>query len=385
MVLTSNNKKIIFVYGLFLLCISVLFSQNEFYDDYYQVSNLIQYPLEEYHDQLILTKEHVSISLYHVEIIAEYTIKNTGDTCEASLSIASFPESRFSSLSQIPENFRWFINNEEYEYHVVEGEALLGSADNDNQFHLPVSWVIANYTFPANSETIVRIQYSNQKGPYSYQREPGMVYNEFPDFYTTMRWKSTPEFSIEINNSFIMEGDPAENFWIADIVFPAKKEIDIPHLYLSLYLITLQDLKDELFTIEKISHTKWRIHFTQKYSELYERGFTILTRSWESGNIFCEVYARDLSLTRLYDLQKDKLSFISKRELGPYEFIFLTNKQLAIMRNAFYAQYGYVFTSETMKNAFSKNIADTYYNEGRLTEIDKTNIETIQKLERMFQ
>jgi hypothetical protein len=84
---------------------------------------------------------------------------------------------------------------------------------------------------------------------------------------------------------------------------------------------------------------------------------------------------------------------ISKRELRQYELIFLNKNQLRIMRNTFYAIYGYRFNyktlSEILYDCIYEEIPDRWYNpnfsEALLSPIERKNIEIIQNLENMIQ
>jgi hypothetical protein len=58
------------------------------------------------------------------------------------------------------------------------------------------------------------------------------------------------------------------------------------------------------------------------------------------------------------------------------------------MRNAFYAQYGYIFDSKDLQNMFedvSIYTPNPDFHEDMLTEIDRANIETIRRLEELSQ
>jgi hypothetical protein len=376
MVLITSKKIKLIILGIVLSCISSLYSQSNYYG-YYFVSSLVQYPPQEKNDALILTKEHIKIKTNGSQnIVCEYIIKNLSEIYETTLGIAINTWSAELPRHPIPKDFQLMINDKEYKYEILENNNI-----SENSFSHLENWVIVNYIFPANSETIVLIQYTNPLGPYDTQREPGINYNDSVLFNDDIYWEDTPEFILEIDNSYIGNGESAELFWISDIVFKKKKQSNYYNsLFLSQYLIDLQELNDNLFTIQKTSPTTWRIDFTQQFVKQYERSFSIIPKYWvEELGAYCYI-GNGIQLTSL----KNEEAYISLRNLGPYEFIFLTNKQLAIMRNAFYAQYGYVFTTETMKKAFPNQLK-TYFSLDMLTEIDKANIETIQQLERMVQ
>jgi hypothetical protein len=85
---------------------------------------------------------------------------------------------------------------------------------------------------------------------------------------------------------------------------------------------------------------------------------------------------------------------ISRRELAQYEFIFLNNWQLRIMRNAFYARYRYRFRDDTLNEIFyGLYINDYYFNannfynanftESMLSPVERRNIQIIQRLENL--
>jgi hypothetical protein len=78
---------------------------------------------------------------------------------------------------------------------------------------------------------------------------------------------------------------------------------------------------------------------------------------------------------------------LTKRRLYPYELFLLTVNQLRIMRNIFYAQYGYIFRTRDLEKAFTVDEAmieyepDPGFKESLLTDTDRANIQTIRHLE----
>jgi hypothetical protein len=82
---------------------------------------------------------------------------------------------------------------------------------------------------------------------------------------------------------------------------------------------------------------------------------------------------------------------ISRRELAPYELIFLNRWQLRIMRNAFYARHRYRFSDNTLNYFLYELYYDNYiedrynsnFSEEVFSPIERRNIEIIQRLENL--
>ena len=85
--------------------------------------------------------------------------------------------------------------------------------------------------------------------------------------------------------------------------------------------------------------------------------------------------------------------FNSEERITPYQYIFLTNRQLQVVRNAYYARHGYIFRNLALGKMYDSNVfsarsfgninyrENANFTELMLTATDHANIAIIQRLE----
>lgn len=75
---------------------------------------------------------------------------------------------------------------------------------------------------------------------------------------------------------------------------------------------------------------------------------------------------------------------LRKEKIESREIFYLTNNQLSLLRNSFYAMHGYDFKNQTYKSFFSNykwyNVTPNF-SESDFNEIEKKNIAIIKELE----
>jgi hypothetical protein len=279
----------------------------------------------------------------------EYVVFNNGDIPHK----ADF-EFWYQDPSNIPpELFR--INGVKVQHKLVPG---------DVSTHFGC-FAFIEVVFPAREETKIRV-------------------NDFPTIhgdYNNFISKSSPRFTATIGNWFIDRVRPyfeIEEEWINDIFVNRRRE--------SLVSMLEQkgSLSNDLFAIRKMDGNTWEIEFTRKFVDTYRPNLTI---DIENG---CWGYYG--SYNPLWRSNRG-LVFYSEETITPYQYIFLTNRQLQVVRNAYYARHGYIFRDQSLARMYVKDdYFESYFGninyrenpnftEAMLTETDRANIAIIQRLE----
>jgi hypothetical protein len=202
------------------------------------------------------------------------------------------------------------------------------------------------------------------------------------DFSYTHVFKGTPSFTATIGIYFLDEEHHdlgIEMLWINDILFNRRVGITLRD---SLVAMIEQEgsLSNRLFDIRKTNENTWEIEFFVEFVDRFRNNLAFEIEWGQWG----------------YDLNMNDrgLRFNSEEELSPYRYIFLTNKQLQVIRNAYYARHGYIFRNPALRRMYEEfdfprfpefgNInykPNPNFHEGMLTDIDRANIEIIRRLE----
>jgi len=138
----------------------------------------------------------------------------------------------------------------------------------------------------------------------------------------------------------------------------------------------------------RTSGNTFLIEFTQEYVERFNRGMVLYLRRLGRNERQPFVSVGSLPPYVSFGPCSGLGGNIAERELRPYELILLTNNQLRVIRNAFFAQHGFIFRSPDLANTFGNMrdyIPNPYFSEDMLTEIDRRNIAIIQRLEVLIQ
>jgi hypothetical protein len=393
-----------------------------------KVSGLLQYGENIDRNNLELLKDEETIILpkwtedvtSYYSIKSEYVIKNTTNKdLRSTLGLFFYSTFFYGEVKDKDMELEFYVNNVKTAYKIITPSKVV---DWDGY---TAYWAVIDIAIPVDAVVAIQTQYFNITGVSNYSNGGSAIvaYN-IPttiDHKESLYWKGNPELIIHIENfSFASWADEKyfEYCWISDIVF-ITKEHNIPmgtgeewldsiamtgrytdymldykgNFSMANNFIGLYDFSKSLFSVTKTSECSWSITFQNKFFESYERSFVIQIKYWASSpqDGYCYVSASPPSIyLDVYGVGSTESGIISKRKLAPFELIFLTKHQLRIMRNAFYAQYGYIFKSQDLVKAFENNIdagfiyaSNPNFSESMLTDIDKANIETIRKLEEM--
>jgi hypothetical protein len=193
-------------------------------------------------------------------------------------------------------------------------------------------------------------------------------------------FKGSPRFTATIGNQWI-RGRPyfeIEEYWINDIFFNSRTESLVSMLE------ERGSLSNDLFTIHKTDGSTWGIVFTRRFVDA--------PRSTLASDIEWGKWGRTGGF---YNPLWENRGFVfdSEEKITPYQYIFLTNRQLQVVRNAYYARHGYMFRNTALGSMYecrelsSRRFGNIHYRENpnfteaMLTETDRANIAIIQRLE----
>ena len=339
----------------------------------YELSGLAMYSgMDSAYENLVLVKEHVTIQFidsqyFHnaVKIKEEYSIRNDGECINAVIGIFAAKQMFFRDFF-LPYDLQFFIGEIEHTHHFAMQQPIY--LDNGDLWERQVNWALISVYFPLNEIVHIKIEYTSTMNT-EVRNFNGFVHKLLgAQFSKYTGWKGTPQFSVAISNYFAFEDDFEYN-WIVGIDFFSRRNSRD-----NFYAHNL------LYQKRKINANTWVIQFTDLFLENYERRFFIKTLFWGTerqgfyylGNSRLYIHDTDITETFItYDL-----------------FYFLTNRQLRIMRNAFFARHGFIFRDERLRSIFNRPWALNYqenpnFHEGMLTDIDRANIATIQRLEAM--
>jgi hypothetical protein len=370
MVLTGVKKIISIMFFLYLNIIP------NFGQGWTPESGLVQYGENIDRERLELLEDKQLIHFFREDksmVTGTYTIRNSGDEYKTTIGIL------FLELQGGPNpdilNLQFFVDNKKINYYKIDNYASVNLGE--KIIELPqrsTCWALIDVTFPKNSIVTVEVQHT---GIHSSYNHPSLEY--FPGL---LYWKGPTKFSVELINEDI---NKVEFYWISNIAFASKTYTDYGQrheLNTNEYLQMLQDIDKSIIEIKRKNGNTFLIEFKEDFYNKYPRNIRLEWRLWGVAHVEYIFFDREenneYSILLNFPKENDD---ITKRLLSPYELIFLTNNQLRVMRNAFYARHGYTFKTEDMKAMFKSIYINPNFHEGMLTDIDRANIETIKKLE----
>jgi len=377
MVLTIHKKAALLA-AVFFINAAIVFP-------FVNSSGLVQYGEDIDRERLELLEDRQTVRFAgdgFYTTASTYIIRNGGEEYKATLGILfEKAQDQFPFFPTRDGNVQFFVgNNQVQHYEILTANGFAMGSIKIDLIQMSTSWALIDVVFPQNSTVEIRVQY---RATFFAQGDNiWMSYNSRNTFYQGFSyWKGTPKFSMEIVNVFNHQAD-VEAKWISSIEFShtedRNKNIDTRE-----YLQELQSLETDLMSIQRPNGNTIRIDFTEEFMKNYRRSFIIQTREWVPGPnaYFRQNYPeREIILWFL-----GTNSNISQRILSPYELIFLTNNQLRIMRNLFFARHGFIFQSKELQYVF--NSLEYFYSpnpnfhESMLTDAERANIAIIQRLE----
>ena len=326
------------------------------------------------------------------EVTGTYIIRNSGPEHQATLGIL-ISQLHGPPPSHVGLEMQFFVDGRQFQYTVSSPERSGVLVIGERLFETPQlsnTWVLIDVTFPQESLVAIEVRYSNYSSFSSLGGALSITFNTSRAhiFTELVDWSGLPRFSIEVINDS-RDSNGIEEFWVSNILFRSIHSPSTSRMFILPFLQTVsQRPADRFMEVFRTSENTFLIEFTQEYVERFDRGMTLYLRRLgrHESQPFVSVGSLPpyVSLGPLTGLGGG----ISRRELRPYELILLTNNQLRVMRNAFFAQHGFIFRSQDLANIFGNMrgyIPNPYFHEDMLTEIDRRNIAIIQRLEALIQ
>jgi hypothetical protein len=337
------------------------------------IYSLQQFPVETANQNLALVSEEVCFTLtdelgnyyYHFYYYcdARYTIKNNGSATQQTIGIAVFFEGN-ETFGVVPE-FLVDGRIKEYRVEMIDDkyETPIGSLVDNSRF-----WLLIDVDFPENSSVTVQVKYRNclrSAGDVEYKDV--LAYG--PDYTSPYTWDGDTLYTMTIENK------SNNYFWITDIQFYDSKGILKEKKFREMgFLFTVID---EVTTSIQIS----RLRFSDKrYAYPVIIHLSSLYYGYTQEQLFFDFNIRNANGIP-----------VSKKLLDKDTLLLFTGEQLRILRNIFYAQYGYKFTDPKLKGLFNgdkclpysqiQNVKGTIFNESLITDFERANIEIIKGME----
>jgi hypothetical protein len=389
---SMTRKKLVLLFAAFFLNTAFLSSIEV------SVTRLVQYGENIDRERLELLADHQTVQFpdfNSYQITGTYTIRNTGGEYQATLGLFFDPVPyAYTEPALTGADLRYLVDGKQVPF----TEILVPRIRESTGAEWSASWALIDILFPANGVLTVQVQYKRDFVTTDIGNTVFAIYGDRPFYLLYLSaeenwdyWKGTPDFSLEVINDFIRQNgffwQTFENQWVADIKFSHIEDAD-KNIDMSKYLQSLQGLETELMQIRRLSGNSFRIDFTEEFAKNYQRSFGIFIRGW-SAEVGSYLSYRGTGMVLAF-LDRDSAN-ISQRELAPYELVFLTNSQLRLVRNAFYARHGFIFKSQNLREAFDFLWSfglpfdpDIPFDESMLTDAERANIAVIQRLEAML-
>jgi hypothetical protein len=362
-------------------------------------SRLIPFPEGSSHGHLALLEETVYLDIVYFprifggreifspayRIKAEYRITNTGAGYAGRLGVAVVPDSG----EPMPEEIRFRLNGAEQSLSWIENQPW-PDPDNWAGPRGSLNYAVISVEIAAGAEAVIQAEYSNWARGAPGSMGDKLLIDYGSSVFSGLEYISDrgAKYALVLENNSARSLD-MEQKWISDMTFFPRDGDAAGNLRMCYYLLEQESLDTELFRIRKTGAASWRVDFTDAFTGNYENRFSILLLSWSSTRAYAYYWSGSPMLLRVFERGSYEAK-ITERRLGPYEMIFLTNRQLRVMRNAFYAQYGYIFRSKELQDIFTDQTLEGFYyrpnpdfSESMLTETDRANMETIRRLETM--
>jgi hypothetical protein len=370
------------------------FSAPEVHEETYFISELVRYRTTGKEDRLRLIKEEEKITLFdtHYQITGEYTIKNNGAECTEILGLVMYT---FYSHSSVTPGIQFWVNDQKVPCEIIPAETEF---DANGFVVTAINWAVIPVTISENCTSVIRFRYINhgQSPPIGYY----IFVNPRNSSLKLNYLDGTPEFRVRIENKSLTN-KLYESRWITNFQITQKDSAEKTDIFTHL-MKEDGGLDTDLLSMNKTYYNSWTIDFKKKFIEEYERNLVLFLTRWDGLDAYCFMPISDAGGIGLGFLMRREITNhqnnyykevevdISKRRLAPYELFFLTNRQLRLIRNIFYARHGYIFKDKELEKCFKYDSSAIFYTpnpefrETMLTDIDKANIETIKQLEALL-
>jgi hypothetical protein len=368
----------------FILTAGSAFTETDSYYPPQEISALQQF--QEKNENLQLIDEQLEITLLDVphdfdmyRFEGRYVIKNNGDDCRQTVGITS---RRFGGGHQpdeacIPLEMEFFINGGKTDFNAVfEPDKPHVIQIREDKYIITV-----DVEFKSGGQTTLQIKYKNYNQ--GYHSGPDFVECPSSDFSLSSR---NHPFTLSINNR------SNDGIWISDVMFKEglmfnslMRESGGPGTdFFTFSILNEQDVKFDFFGSWRDNITDSWLHNDYGLLLIYvaRLDFYFGRGRFEDGSR--DIYWGDPQP------EEDPKTNMSLDRISPFELGLLTKNQLRVFRNVYYAQYGYDFKDQYLRDVFTHKykllnglfcLKSDHFSDDLLTDIERENIQTILNLE----
>lgn len=364
---------------LSFLLINILFISISGYCQYgvpYEVSGLTLYPMGENVSDLVVVGEEVKIQIQNLGVYhntSTYIINNKGKEVKHKLGFYLIrPNGDNVSDLEVPKDIFFMVNEQKVPF-IIDPKVVEEAKRRIEQFYY------LDVVFPEN--TTAKIVFS---------------------YISNAQTIACVEGNIRLSNSLGMNrGNPYTliieiqndvSYRISDIFFASGEWY---HLLDSITGLSTSVGDD--FSFYKLGGNKWMLKFNDRFVKKYSDEFYINIAKDEPESPFFVFYpdGLDIGLSGVWLASDPEKGNLSKRKLSKYELFFYTKQQLVLLRNCFYARYGYKFKDKQLYDYFmSLNDSPAVgrytiykvnpkFSESMFNDIERENIKIIRELEAM--
>ena len=317
---------------------------------------------------LLFDKEGVfvisqTINCTEDSIEINYVVKNLTDfgiTVPAKFECAPLGDQRSVNDIAIPYGFKILINGKDAKFTVYNDNSQVKKYY-ENNFYDKKSEILFNMTIPSKEKTVVKLSYKNLQNAGANQSGTNFK-------YLVKLHKNKHNEPIDYDFSYTASKD-AETY-IENIIIFDKNDDTYPALD---YQITRSFNDNNVWTFNITNHA-----FESDTMYVFV-GLTYYDLSSDATDI--RVYSYNNTETIYFKDRNVSQELIEQKEL-----FFLSNEQLKLLRNAFYAIHGYHFKSHGLRNYFMQYRwykTDPNFSESDFNEIERQNIRLIREKEDM--
>jgi hypothetical protein len=347
------------------------------------VSRLCEYPEEQLSRDIYIVSEDIYIDIaqnYGYTARYMYLVENKGEAIDIPLGFFLRPYAQSGEgFGERPEILYFKINDEIITPIIVETGTIPnnGRVITDIWFDRIISgWIYMPIQFDKNEVVKIELSYASNYNHGQYGQ--GIYYESYPFLL-----KTTDETDI---NMYIT------NNWdeIYFTNFISKSNIFENSFNSFDELRRNKVLSNDLYAISKINEKSWIItvshNFVKRYAPFF--GFILIfAKSWSPSGLtpYFSFTGNGVVIFPRNNPFDDVVN-ISETPIDITLLIFMTKKQLRLLRNAFYARHHYSFRDKDLQLFFEHNglghyVADNNFNEAMLTDIEHRNIDMIKEIE----
>jgi hypothetical protein len=338
----------------------------------YYIESLQQFPTETYNPNLVLLSEqaHITITdeqsgkyfnyVYYTD--TEYIIKSENGSHVQTIGITSNFGSEYDC--GFPSSLEFFVDSKKREYTAT----LNRNYTDETHFYLEYQLTI-DVSFPEGIPVSVRVVYDNYLISEHDETRKNILCGT-NSFYKerSYTWNNNAEYVL------LLENRSHNFFWVSDIIIGNKINLlDIDLFKAGIEYTIIDDHTTKLCLTSVIQNeNNNKIHLKILLSSIFY--------AFSDGSLQFDFIPHDADGTP-----------VSQEILKPYKLLLLTTGQLRILRNAFYAQYGYVFQDLELQKLFKikpdladrpiLNAKSSAFNESLFNQIERENIRIIRDLE----